>query len=441
MKRDIRHCRQDIADLNAVMATIRVEGRGLMESGDTKSPKLIELLATLDAHSKTAAELATEFAHFEKLQDEERRAPTTGGAAAAGLVAPGRQWAQLFGAQTLTAGGWNNREEFFATLHHGLADPRLAFAPSSGLQAIATGGVPSDGGVLVPTQYTAELMDASLEDEIVRPLASVWPMTSSSRHVPGVDGSNHTSVLFGGFAGGWFAEGAELTAENMKLRMIELVARKLGILSEVSNELLRDGLGYDGQLSKAIIAAIGWFLDYGFLNGNGASQPLGVINAGCTITITKETNQAAGTINYTNLLKMFARMPAGLVKNAVWVANQSAIPQLGALSIAVGTGGSHIPVMSESNGDFKILTRPVRFTEKVPTLGTKGDIGFFAFSEYAVGLRQDMSLDKSAHVGFTRDTSHYRGLLRADGMPKWDKAFTPKNGDPLSPFIVLETRS
>lgn len=244
-----------------------------------------------------------------------------------------------------------------------------------------------------------------------------------------------------GFAGGWIAEGAEMTPENITMRMIRLTAHKLGILSEISNELLRDGLGYDGQLSKAIVSAIGWFLDSGFLNGTGAGQPQGVINAACTVTISKETNQAAATIVYTNLLKMYARMPAGLVNDAVWVANQTCIPQLAALSLPIGTGGSHIPVMTESNGEFRILTRPVKFTEKVPALGTKGDIGFYAFSEYAVGLRQEMSLDKSAHVGFTRDTSHYRGLLRGDGMPKWAKAFTPKNGNALSPFVVLETRA
>ena len=52
-----------------------------------------------------------------------------------------------------------------------------------------------------------------------------------------------------------------------------------------------------------------------------------------------------------------------------------------------------------------------------------------------------MTLDKSMHPGFTRDTSHYRGILRADGQPKWNAVRTPKVGDTVSPFVVTATRS
>jgi len=53
-----------------------------------------------------------------------------------------------------------------------------------------------------------------------------------------------------------------------------------------------------------------------------------------------------------------------------------------------------------------VLTRPVIFTEKVAALGTVGDIGLYNFSQYVVGLRADISLAKSAHLGFTSDTSY-----------------------------------
>ena len=134
---------------------------------------------------------------------------------------------------------------------------------------------------------------------------------------------------------------------------------------------------------------------------------------------------------------MFSRMHPASISNSVWVANSATIPQLTQLGVPVGTGGAHVPVLSDSNGKFTILTRPVLFTEKVPTLGTEGDIGLYDFSQYSIGLRADISLDRSTDVGFTRDTSYFRGLLRADGMPSWAKPYTPKNGDTLSPFVVL----
>ena len=101
---------------------------------------------------------------------------------------------------------------------------------------------------------------------------------------------------------------------------------------------------------------------------------------------------------------MFARLAPGSFGSSVWVANSTAIPQLLQLSIPIGTSGSHVPVMTESDGQFRILTRPVIFTEKVPALGTLGDIGLYDFSHNVVGLRADFSLAKSSHLGSASDT-------------------------------------
>ena len=97
--------------------------------------------------------------------------------------------------------------------------------------------------------------------------------------------------------------------------------------------------------------------------------------------------------------------------------------------------------MTQDDGRFFILTRPVVFTEKVPTLGAKGDIGLYDFSQYAIGIRKDISIDRSRHAGFTTDSTYFRGILRADGTPTWRQAYQPKNGDTLSPFVTVEART
>jgi len=153
-----------------------------------------------------------------------------------------------------------------------------------------------------------------------------------------------------------------------------------------------------------------------------------------------EQHIAQHGINFTNLTKMFARLHPASVSKSVWVANSSTIPQLTILE--VGAGNTHVPVLRSTEGGFEILTRPVIFTEKTAALGTVGDIMLCDFSQYAVGLRKEVSVDRSQHVGFTRDTVYYRGTLRADGRPTWLSAVTPKNGgDTLSPFVTLATRA
>jgi HK97 family phage major capsid protein len=348
-----------------------------------------------------------------------------------GPGAPAR-WAHLFGADA--AGdrqGFRDRADFLASVHSGLYRPEML--------AVMNGATPSAGGFLIPPQFAAEMLDASLEDEIVRPLCRVEPMTGDSKTIAGITHTSGASGPYGG-VGGWVAEGSEITAEDLPLRAMTLHAYAVKCLTQVTNEAVADAADLDRQLSAALTKAAGWHLDRAFLRGTGAGQPQGILNAACTITVAKETNQQSGTLVYSNLAKMLARLWPGGFKNAVWVANPTTIPQLLELSVPVGTAGSHVPVVQESGGEYRILTRPVKFTEKAPALGALGDIMLCDFSQYVVGLRADVRLEKSMHAGFTSDTSHYRVVLRADGQPLWDAAYTPNAGDTLSPFVMLEAR-
>jgi len=97
--------------------------------------------------------------------------------------------------------------------------------------------------------------------------------------------------------------------------------------------------------------------------------------------------------------------------------------------------------MTESNGVFKILTRPCVFTEKTEPLGDKGDIMLCDFSQYVVGLRSGMQFETSIHVHFTTDELLSRIIERHDGMPLWGEALTLEDGSTtVSPFVILGSR-
>ena len=158
----------------------------------------------------------------------------------------GKSYATLFGGGHLSADGWPDINEFLAAVHAGQHHPQL-------MQAISTTGVPSDGGFSVPQQFVAGMLDASLESEIVRPRADVQPMTSSSKKVSGFDASDSSSTLYGGFTGQWTEEAGEITAQDPKMRLIELTAKKLALLTQVSNELIADGQGFEQGLEQTLI--------------------------------------------------------------------------------------------------------------------------------------------------------------------------------------------
>jgi HK97 family phage major capsid protein len=85
-----------------------------------------------------------------------------------------------------------------------------------------------------------------------------------------------------------------------------------------------------------------------------------------------------------------------------------------------------------------IYGRPVYFTEKLPSLGTTGDICFIDPNFYLVGDRQTVQASASPHFAFNVDKTAYKIIERLDGRPWIQSAITPKNsGNTLSPFVQL----
>ena len=334
-------------------------------------------------------------------------------------------------------GGFKNVNEYARTVLMGHAhDERLANLSMGEYSDPA-------GGFAVPPQFAALMLDNSLENEIVRPRARIEPMIAKDKIIARWDYYDHsTGMHFGGLKSQWVAEGdTPATLSQGKLEQMTLIASRLFIYGKVSNQLLDDAPTLSGSLDGAVTAAIGFDLDSAFFRGTGVGMPLGILNDPAKITIAKESGQEAATINYDNLVKMFARMADSCRERAYWVVNATAIPELLTLSIEIGVSGVHVPVMTRGPNGFEILTRPVIFTEKVPAIGTEGDISFVDFSQYAVGLRNDLRLDKSAHIGFATDETAFRAILRADGRGTWKSAITPLFGNTQSWVVTLATRA
>jgi HK97 family phage major capsid protein len=172
---------------------------------------------------------------------------------------------------------------------------------------------------------------------------------------------------------------------------------------------------------------------------------LGILNSGCLVSVSAETGQAAATVVYENINKMWARMIASSRPNAVWVINQDVEPQLNQMSIAVGTGG--VPVYLPAGGAAAapyatLFGRPVIPIEQCQTVGTVGDIMLCDYTQYYAIDKGGMKRDVSIHVRFVYDESVFRFVYRFDGQPMLGSAITPKNGtNDLSHFVALASRT
>lgn len=306
-------------------------------------------------------------------------------------------------------------------------------------------GQGDQGGFLVPEEFRATLLSLALETAIVRPRATVIPMSTPKIRIPTIRDTTHATTVFGGVQAYWTPESGSITASEPTFGQTVLDAKKLAGYTSSGNELIRDSaVSLEALLNFLFSNAISYFEDDAFINGVGAGQPVGILNADALVSVAKETGQTATTIVWENIVKMFSRMLPSSLGRGVWVANNDAIPQLYTMSLSVGTGGAPIFVQSGSaSAPSTLLGRPIVFTEKAQTLGTAGDIYFVDFTYYLIGDRQSMEVASSEHVRFQNDETAWRIIQRVDGRPWLESALTPRSGsaNTLSPFVSLATRA
>src|SRR3990167_10685547 len=306
----------------------------------------------------------------------------------------------------------------------------------------------SEGGFLLEPNFAAELL---------KPLHDSGPFSSRVAKLAVGPNSNGITVRavdetsradgsrWGGIQGYRLAEAATKTATQPSFRLFEMRFKKYAVLCYATEELLQDQTALAGIIQQGCAEELDFMLNDDILNGLGAGGPLGILQSGAYISVSKETGQAAATVVTENIFKMWARMHPRSKSNAVWFINTDVTPQLYQLSLSVGTGGFPMYMMPGSLPNAPsgaLLGRPVVETEFNATLGTAGDILLADMQQY-VTIERDVVAASSIHVQFLTDQVAFRFVYRCDGQPKISAPLTPYKGtgNTLSPFIVLATRA
>jgi HK97 family phage major capsid protein len=209
--------------------------------------------------------------------------------------------------------------------------------------------------------------------------------------------------------------------------------------TEVSDELLEDSAisisdFFNSELG--FVGGAGWMEDFAFLRGTGAGQPLGVINAGATITVARAS---VGTpiqyIDTVNMLENF--LPSG---RGVWFANQTTLSNLMTMQ---HPSGQYVWQPNLQAGVPSLLHgMPIVFTEKLPTVGNAGDLLLADWRYYLVGDRQATTIDNSMHARFQYDLTAWRMVHRVDGQPWLSAPLTLQDGTAqVSPFVILGAKT
>lgn len=308
-------------------------------------------------------------------------------------------------------------------------------------------GISSEGGALVQTDFTTQLLKLATEQAVLAPKCSkvgIGP-NSDSLEAPYLDETSRvTGSRWGGVRVYRRAEAATVAASKPALGKWELRLEDLMAFCYATGRSLQDASALTGIIKAAFPSEMAFTLDDEIFRGTGVGQCQGIIGADCAVSVAKETGQAADTIVAENIIKMFARMPARLMGGAEWYINQACLPQLMTMSIAVGTGGQlvYMPPNGLVGGPYgTLLGRPVNMIEQASALGDLGDIVFANFREYMLIDKDGIQAAQSMHVKFLYDEECFRFIYRVNGQPKWKSSLTPYKGtNALSPFVTLAAR-
>jgi HK97 family phage major capsid protein len=323
-------------------------------------------------------------------------------------------------------------------------DPRLQWfrdEKEPGQSKTMTENVGAAGGFLVPGEFMAELQGVMAENALVRPRATIIRMRHRDISIPVVLQTGTTAGVphwFGGMKFYWGEEAAEKTNSDPAFGKVTLSAKKLYGYTYASDELvddaaisLSDFLG--GPMGMS--GGLAWTEDYSFINGTGAGQPLGVINAPATITVAR-----AGTttpVTYPDLVNMVESfLPSG---RGVWFISQSAISNLMTL---VDGASAYIWGSTEKGVPNTLLGYPVVFTEKCPRVGSAGDVILADWRYYLIGDRQATTLESTQYDRWKYDETSWRAVHRVDGQPWLSDALRYQDGTTeVSPFVILGAKS
>lgn len=350
--------------------------------------------------------------------------------------------------QAEAAGQFKTLGEFLKAVHSaGVSkkhDPRLVWyedeAPTPGESKDLAEGDGATGGFLVPSEAQINPMSIAAEQSFFWNRATRIPMRRRSIEIPVLDQTGTTAGQphwFGGIQAYWAAEASEMSNSDPAFRQITLTAHELIAFTRASNTLLADSatsleaffnspLGFNGAMS--------WMFDYEAINGTGVGKPTGFLNSGATITVPRAT---AGTVEYPDLLNMLQKflMTGG---QGMWLASQSLLSTLAQIN---GPSGNPSYVwLSDASGGIpaRLLGMPIYFTEKMPLIGTAGDLALVNAPYYLVGDRQAITIESTQFEQWKFNKHSWRAVARVDGQPWLSAPLTLQDGtSQLSPFVIL----
>lgn len=258
-------------------------------------------------------------------------------------------------------------------------------------------GVDADGGYLVPEEYDKRIIDALMEDNIMRGLGTI--ITTSGQHKINIAATKPAAA--------WIEEGEALQFSDAKFAQTLLDAHKLHVAIKITEELLYDNAF---NLENYIITEFGKAManaeEDAFLNGDGTGKPLGLFaeTGGATIAST-----LTAAIKSDDMLELIYALKRPYRKNAKFILNDQTLLAIRKLK---DNNGAYMWQPSYQAGEpDKILGYDVFTSAYAPA----NAISFGDYSYYNIGDRGVRSMQELRELYAGNGMIGYVVKERVDG--------------------------
>lgn len=453
---NIEQIRDELANANRELNAARDAGIKMSRDNTSSAEELTRVMNNVERLRAQASLLSEQLSEAESAQSAQARA-------------------QIMNNEDMIMRGaerFNGMGDFFHAVARNRrdADPRLAEYAS--IRSAASGQnltTDADGGVLVPPDYAAELLNFAQSDSVLYPLVQHTPVSGNSLVENYVVSNTRgdtagANIGRGGVVAYWKGEAEQYASSKIKFGQFQTQLNKLTGMAYATDEMLEDYPALASIIAEGFRNEFAYKIDEAILCGTGAAngQPIGVLDNANTalVTINKEASQPAASIVLSNILKMYNAMPAKNRANAKFFVNQDVELALMTMLMQVGevasTGASAVEDLIGSMGkpvylpggtianapNGLLLGREVVPVEQCSALGTAGDINFIDFSQYRWIEKGGIKATTSVHVRFDYDEQAFKFTYRCGGRPIWQNSITAANGATTrSPFVTLQTRA
>jgi HK97 family phage major capsid protein len=178
--------------------------------------------------------------------------------------------------------------------------------------------------------------------------------------------------------------------------------------------------------------------DYDFMRGDGINKSLGFINAPANKVVTRA---GANLIDFADIVGMLAAAKTG--GQYVWISSQTTIPELVTIvdagNHALWVGGGSLTQGIIASMPPTLMGYPVLFAERLPALGTKGDLNLVDLSYYLVKDGSGPLVALSDQLLFLSNRTVFKIVWNVDARPWLTEPIGLEGSttNTVSPFVTL----